>query len=76
MATWPEYNEEYITEKSFNYPVCINNKKKMSIDINNVLSKEDIEHLISEHEKIREIINDKSIKKIIVVMNRMINIVI
>ncbi len=73
---WPEWKEEYIKEDSFTYPICINGKKELSLEINNLLSKEDIELFISEYSEIQTILNGKPIKKVIVVIGRIINIVV
>jgi leucyl-tRNA synthetase len=76
LEKWPKYNEKFLIEKDFELIIQINGKMcdkiKMPIDI----SQENAEKLLMKQEKIKQILNGQTPKKVIFVKNRLINIVI
>ncbi|MGE9616598.1 MAG: leucine--tRNA ligase [Solitalea-like symbiont of Acarus siro] len=70
-AGFPQLNEQYLTTTSFNYPVSINGKVKFKLEIPLDYNKDQIEALILDNEKIRDI----QITKIIIIPIKIINIV-
>ena len=74
--SYPEYNERYLVEDSVSYPICINGKKRALAEFPTEASKEDMEKAALELEAIQSWIEGKTIRKVIVVPNRMINIVV
>ncbi len=74
-AAYPEYNEEYLTESSFEYPVMMNGKLrfKQSYDLNT--DPKEIQADIVKHESAEKWLEGKAPKKIIVVKGKIINIV-
>lgn len=75
-AEWPVFNEEYLVENSFNYPVSFNGKmrfiKSFPIDAN----KDDIIKEVLAMPEAQKWIEGNTPKKIIVVPNKIINIVL
>ena len=75
-ASFPEYNEKYLIQKEMNYPVAFNGKMRFKIVFSLDLEIEEIKKRILNHEKTQQYLNGNDPKKIIVVPNRIINIVI
>jgi leucyl-tRNA synthetase len=75
-AVFPELNEAYLKEDSFTYPIAINGKMRDKIDLPADMSKADAEAAALALPKIQKHIEGKTIRKVIVVPKRMINIVV
>ena len=75
-ANYPVFDEKYLVEDSINYPVSINGKKRAVASFDANATKEDIEKMVLELEEIQKWIEGKTIRKIIVVPKRMVNIVV
>ena len=76
MATWPDYNEEFIKENAFTYPVSINGKMRTQLTLPVNMSKEDVEKEVLANEVVLKWTEGKAPKKVIVVPNRIVNVVI
>ena len=74
-AKFPECNEEYLIESSFNYPISFNGKTRFFQEYNRSLTKEDIEKEVMTLEQTKKYLEGKTPKKIIVVHNKIVNIV-
>ncbi len=75
-ANWPEYDEELTKENVVTYAVSVNGKLRDKIDVDASTSKEDVERIALASEKIRNYTDGHEIVKIIVVPNKIVNIVI
>ena len=75
-AQFPECNETYLIETSFNYPISFNGKTKFNYDFDLSLSKEDLEKAVMELEQTQKLLEGKLPKKIIVVHQKIVNIVV
>ena len=75
-ATFPEVNEDYLVENAFNYPVSFNGKTRFFQEYDLSLSKEEIEKEIVKLEQTQKYLEGKTPKKIIVVHNKIVNIVV
>ena len=73
---WPRFNEEYLKEDNFNYPVSFNGKMRFNIELPVNMSKEDIIAIVLADERSKKWIGTGTIVNIIVVPNRIVNIVI
>ena len=73
---WPKYDEEKTIDKTKEIGVQVNGKLRSSIKINSDDSKETIESIALNDEKIKKNILDKEIIKVIVVPNKIVNIVV
>ena len=73
---WPKFNEDYLKEDNFDYPVSFNGKMRFSIKLPVNMSKEEIIRIVLADERAGKWIGNGTPSKIIVVPNRIINIVI
>ena len=72
---YPVYNPKYLIETEKKYPVSVNGKLKYQIILPLGIAQEEVENIIKNDQSIIEILNDRQIKKIIFVPNKIINIV-
>ena len=72
---FPEHDPNLLIEKEKNYPVSFNGKLKFQILLSNDLSKKEVEEIVSNHDLTIKNLDGKSIKKIIFVPNKIINVV-
>ncbi len=75
-AEWPEYEEEYLKEDSVTYAVSFNGKTRFNLDFPVETSREEIEKAVLAHPNSTKWIEGKMPRKIIVVPNKLINIVL
>ena len=75
-ATWPEYNEEYLKEDSVKYAVSFNGKVRYSIEVPADMPANDVEATALAHEGAAKWLDGKSVRKVIVVPKKIVNIVI
>jgi len=73
-APFPEYNPEYLVENTVEYPVSFNGKTRFKITFPAGASKEEVEASVRSHEQ-TEKYSGGTIKKVIVVPGRIINVV-
>jgi leucyl-tRNA synthetase len=73
---WPVFNEAYLTEDSFEYPVSFNGKVRFKIALPVDLPSSEIEKAVLAHDHTNKWIEGKAIAKIIIVTNKIINIVV
>jgi leucyl-tRNA synthetase len=76
QASWPEYDEKAMVKDSVEIAVQVCGKLKAKIVIPSGLDKDQTEAAAMADSKVKEIIGDNTVKKIIVVPGRLINIVI
>jgi len=75
-ATYPKYNAEYMIESEFAYPVSVNGKTRMNLNISLSLEATDVENLVLANEDLQKYLEGKTPKKVIFVKGKIINIVI
>lgn len=75
-AEWPKFNNEYLVENSFNYPISINGKTRTQIEFDIDADPKDIEASVLSNEIVLKWTNGEKPKKVIVVKNRIVNVVI
>ncbi len=73
---WPEFNEEYLKEDNFNYPVSFNGKMRFNIEFPVNMPKEEIIKIVLADERAKKWLGTSAPSNIIVVPNRIVNIVI
>ena len=73
---FPNYDESFLVEKNFDYPIAINGKVrgKMGFDVEE--EEEKIKQEVLQSALMAKYVGDKNVKKIFVIKNKMINIVI
>ena len=75
-AVFPKHNEEYLTEANHKYPVSFNGKMRFMLELPKAMGKADIEATVMANEQTAKYLDGKTPKKIIVVPNKIVNIVI
>ncbi len=73
---WPEYDEKALVKDTIEIVVQINGRIKEKINIAGDSSKEEMEKIAVENDKIKALTEGKNIVKIIAVPNKLINIVV
>jgi leucyl-tRNA synthetase len=75
-ASFPIFDPKYLIESSKEYPISINGKMRTTINISLNATQDDVEKIVLENEVIKKWIEGKSIKKLIYVKNKMVNVVV
>ncbi len=75
-AEYPAYNEEYLKENAFEYPISINGKVRAKMNFALDMPKEDIEKVVLASEIVQKWSEGKPPKKVIVVPGRIVNVVL
>tara|TARA_X000000950_G_scaffold5895_1_gene6312 strand:- start:2051 stop:4618 length:2568 start_codon:yes stop_codon:yes gene_type:complete len=73
---WPKYESKYITEENVNLIVQVNGKKRLVMNIKRGFTKELTESIVLKNDSIIKIIKNNKYKKIIIIPDRVVNIVI
>ena len=75
-ARWPEWNEEYLKESTVKYVVSFNGKPRFNIEVAAGTANDEVQRLALEHENAARWTDGKTVRKVIVVPNKLINIVV
>ena len=75
-AVWPEYNEENLREDSVTYAVSFNGKARFNIEVAAETPREEVEKIALGHEGAQKWLEGKTVRKIIVVPGKIVNIVV
>ena len=73
---FPECNESYLVDDSFNYPISFNGKTRFNLELAATLSPQEIESLVMAHENTIKYLDGKPVKKVIVVPKKIVNVVL
>jgi len=73
--SWPPFNENYLKEDTFNYPVSFNGKMRFNIELPVSLTREEIIKIVLADERAQKWLGNSTPSNIIVVPNRIVNIV-
>jgi len=76
QAVFPDFNEEYLKESNFEYPVSVNGKVRTKIEFPVDKPAKEIEEEVLASETIKKWTEGKPIKKVIVVHNKIVNVVV
>ncbi len=75
-AEYPIHNDEFLVENTFEYPVSFNGKMRFKLALPVNMAKDEIEKAALSAEEAAKWLEGKTVRKIIVVLNRIINIVV
>ncbi|MBL7873656.1 MAG: leucine--tRNA ligase [Cyclobacteriaceae bacterium] len=75
-TSFPKYDEQYLIESSFSYPISINGKVRAQMDFGLDVSKEEIEKTVLASEVVKKWTEGKPPKKVIVVIGKIVNVVL
>ena len=76
QASFPDYDEKWLVTTSVNYPVCINGKKRGEIILPVGSNHAEIEKAAMELPEIIKWVEGKPIRKVVIVPEKMINLVL
>lgn len=74
-AAWPQFDEKYLVEDSVKYPVSFNGKVRFTLTLPADMPKEEVEKAALEAPDTEKWLENKPLKKVIVVPGRIVNIV-
>ncbi|WP_421941012.1 leucine--tRNA ligase [Pedobacter sp.] len=75
-AKFPAFNPAYLVEDEFAYPVSVNGKMKMNINLPLTLAQNEVEEIVLANEQFQKYLEGKAPKKIIFVKGKIINVVV
>ena len=75
-AQWPTHNEEYLKEDKVTYAVSFNGKARFNIEVAADTARDEVEKIALAHEGAAKWLEGKTIRKIIVVPGKIVNIVV
>ncbi|MDB5014558.1 MAG: leucine--tRNA ligase, partial [Daejeonella sp.] len=75
-ADFPKFNPEYLVENEFAYPVSINGKTKMNLNISLALDNKEVENLVLSNTDVQRYLDGKPVKKLIYVKGKIVNLVV
>jgi len=76
QQTYPVYDETFLVESNFDYPISFNGKMRTKINLSLQLSPKEVEDYVLGLEEIQKWMENKSPKKVIVVPGKIVNIVL
>ena len=75
-AQWPVWNEDYLREDTVNYAVSFNGKVRFNLQFAADATNDEIERTVLASESAQKYIDGKTIKKVIIVPKKIVNIVL
>ncbi|PJJ83815.1 leucine--tRNA ligase [Mucilaginibacter auburnensis] len=75
-AAYPKFNPAYLVEDEFAYPISINGKTKMNLNIPLTMEPKDVEAFVLANADVQKYLDGKQPKKVIVVKGRIVNMVV
>jgi leucyl-tRNA synthetase len=75
-ATWPVFEEKYLTESNINYPISINGKMRTQISLPANMGKDEVEKAVLADETVQKWLEGKPLKKFIFVPGKIVNVVV
>lgn len=76
IQPWPQYNEAFLVEDNFNYPVSFNGKMRFQIELPITMDAKTVEATVMADERAQKWLEGNTPKKVIVVPKKIVNIVI
>jgi leucyl-tRNA synthetase len=76
FAAYPVFNPAYMVEDEFSYPVSVNGKTRMNLNLSLTLEAAAIEEIVLADDQVQKYLDGKTPKKVIVFKGRIINLVV
>lgn len=73
---WPQYDEKYLVKDTVTVVLQVNGKVRATIDVPAAATKEELERLALENNRVREFVGDKKPTRVVVVPGRLVNVVV
>ncbi len=74
-AAWPIVDKALLVEDSFAYPVQVNGKKRADVTVSRTAANAEIEAAVLADEAVKRALDGRPPKKVIIVPNRIVNVV-
>ncbi len=75
LSDYPIFDEKALVRDEVEYGVQINSKLRHKIVLSNSLTQKEIEEIVLKDEKVQELLQGKTPKKVIVILKRLVNII-
>jgi leucyl-tRNA synthetase len=73
---YPEYDEKFLVESNFDYPISFNGKMRTKVNLSLQLSAKEVEDYVLQLDEIQKWMENQRPKKVIVVPGKIVNIVL
>ncbi|MCH1548020.1 MAG: class I tRNA ligase family protein, partial [Flavobacteriaceae bacterium] len=73
---FPKFDPNMLIESTKSYPISINGKVKLKIDLSLDLNKQEIEKIVLSNQEVLKKLENKSPKRVIVVLGKIVNLVV
>jgi leucyl-tRNA synthetase len=73
---YPTFNPAHLVEDEFSYPISVNGKTRLNLNLSLTLETKEIEDAVLADEQVQKYLDGKTPKKMIVVKGRIVNIVV
>ena len=75
-AKYPVFNPDYMVEDEFSYPISVNGKTRLNLNLSLALESAEIEASVLANEDVQRYLEGKTPKKVIIVKGRIVNLVV
>lgn len=75
-AVFPVCNEEYLVENNVKYPVSFNGKVRFTVELPASMGRDEVEKTVLANEQTVRYLDGKSVRKVIIVPGKIVNIVV
>lgn len=75
-STWPTYDESILVDNTVTVVIQVNGKVRDKVDVAINMDKTELEKIALDSTKVQQFLEDKEIKKVIIIPNKIVNIVI
>ncbi len=76
FVSYPVYENRYLQESTFNYPISVNGKLRTNIEMALDLPQTDMEKIVLSNEIVQKWLDGKPAKKVIIVPKKIVNVVV
>ncbi len=73
---WPEWNAQILEEEEVEIVIQVNGKLRDRVTVKRDLQKEELEQVALASVKVKEAARDKTVRKVIIVPNKLVNVVV
>jgi leucyl-tRNA synthetase len=73
---WPEWNDQFLAEEEVEIVIQVNGKLRDKVTVKRDLQNEELELVALASAKVREAARDKPVRKVIIVPNKLVNVVV
>jgi len=76
FSQFPSFDESFLVENSYSYPVSLNGKMKFLVELPLTLDKSGLEEAIMKNDRVKSLLEGKTVKKMILVPKKIVNFVV